>query len=253
MTTNLFDLKGQVAAISGASRGIGYAMAVALAEAGADVALLQRNPEKMDVKEEIEKRGVTCEIVPCDLENKTQVKEAIPKVVSAFGKIDILVNNAGIQRRSPSVDFSEEDWDDVIDINLKTVWTLSQQAGKYMVEQQSGKIINMGSLLSYQGGLNVPAYAAAKGGVAQVTKALANEWAKENVNVNAIVPGYIATDMNTALINDETRSRQILERIPADRWGSPEDFKGAVVFLASTASNYVNGHLLSVDGGWMGR
>ncbi|MDQ0297907.1 2-deoxy-D-gluconate 3-dehydrogenase [Salibacterium salarium] len=253
MTASLFDLTGKTAAISGASRGIGYAMAVALAEAGADVALLQRNPEQMDVKEDIVKRGVRCEVIPCDLEHKTQVKEAIPKVVTAFGKIDILVNNAGIQRRSPAVDFSEEDWDEVIDINLKTVWMLSQQAGRYMVEQKSGKIINMGSLLSYQGGLTVPAYAAAKGGVAQVTKALANEWAKENVNVNAIVPGYIATDMNTALINDEARNRQILERIPADRWGDPEDFKGAVVFLASQASNYVNGHLLSVDGGWMGR
>ncbi|MGY4688549.1 SDR family oxidoreductase [Salibacterium sp. K-3] len=253
MENHLFDLTGKTTAISGATRGIGYAMAVALAEAGADVALLQRNTEQTEVKKDIEKLGVRCEIIPCDLEDKTQVKEAVPKVVDAFGRIDILVNNAGIQRRSPSVDFSEEDWDEVIDINLKTVWTLSQQAGRYMVEQKSGKIINMGSLLSYQGGLIVPAYAAAKGGVAQVTKALANEWAKDNVNVNAIVPGYIATDMNTALVQDATRNRQILERIPADRWGDPEDFKGAVVFLASQASNYVNGHLLSVDGGWMGR
>jgi 2-deoxy-D-gluconate 3-dehydrogenase len=253
MVLELFKLDGKVAAVTGATRGIGRSIALALAEAGADIALLQRSPEQSEVKEEIESLGRKCLIVPCDLENIEQVKAAIPTVVSHFGKIDILVNNAGIQRRSPSVDFSELDWDDVINVNLKTVWLLCQQAGRYMVPNGKGKIINMASLLSYQGGLTVPAYAAAKGGVAQLTKALSNEWAKHQVNVNAIVPGYIATDMNTALINDETRNRQILERIPADRWGNPEDFKGTVVYLASDASNYVHGHLLAVDGGWLGR
>ncbi|QQK78848.1 SDR family oxidoreductase [Salicibibacter cibi] len=253
MTLRLFDLNGKVAAITGGTRGIGRSMAVALAQAGANIALLQRRPEQLNVKKEIENIGVACEIIPCDLEDDTQVKDAIPAVVSTFGKIDILVNNGGIQRRSPTIDFTEADWDDVIDINLKTVWTLSQQAGRFMIPQQKGKIINVASLLSFQGGINVPAYAAAKGGVSQLTKALSNEWSKENVQVNAIVPGYVATDMNVALIQNEERNRQILERIPAGRWGEPDDFQGTVVFLASEASNYISGHLLAIDGGWLGR
>ncbi|UOQ44748.1 SDR family oxidoreductase [Halobacillus salinarum] len=253
MSQNLFRLDGKVAAVTGATRGIGRSVAIALAEAGADVALLQRNPDQLDVKNEIENLGRTCRTIPCDLSQTEQVKEAIPQVVSEFGKIDILVNCAGIQRRSPSVDFPEEDWDEVININLKTVWLLCQQAGRYMVPQKSGKIINFASLLSYQGGITVPAYAASKGGVSQVTKALSNEWAQHNVNVNAVVPGYIATDMNTALINDDNRNKQILDRIPAGDWGKPDDFKGTAVFLASDASNYVHGHQLAVDGGWLGR
>ncbi|MFH5184037.1 SDR family oxidoreductase [Paenibacillus sp. TAB 01] len=253
MTTSMFDLSGKTAAISGATRGIGRAMALALAEAGADVALLQRSAQQVEVKEEIERLGRTCHIIPCDLEDADQVKAAVPDVVERFGSLDILVNNAGIQRRSPSVDFLEEDWDSVLNVNLKTVWLLCQQAGRYMVPRQKGKIINVASLLSFQGGFTVPAYAAAKGGVAQLTKALSNEWAKHHVNVNAIVPGYIATEMNTALMNDPVRSRQILDRIPSGRWGIPDDFKGTVVYLASDASNYVNGHLLAVDGGWLGR
>ncbi|MBP1154504.1 MULTISPECIES: glucose 1-dehydrogenase [unclassified Paenibacillus] len=253
MIFDLFRLDGQVAAVTGASRGIGYAMALALAEAGADIALLQRSPEQTELKMEIERLGRKCEIIKCDMNQLDDVKNAIPSVVSAFGKIDILVNNAGIQRRSPAVDFSEADWDDVIHVNLKAVWILCQQAGRYMVPQQKGKIINTASLLSFQGGFTVPAYAAAKGGVAQLTKALSNEWARHHVNVNAIAPGYVATEMNTALMQDETRSRQIMERIPASRWGIPEDFKGSIVYLASNASNYVHGQLLTVDGGWMGR
>lgn len=249
----MFRLDGKVAAITGATRGIGKQMALALAEAGATIALLQRNTEDDSVQKEIEAIGQKAVIVPCDLENQAQVKRAIPTVVELLGSIDILVNNAGIQRRSPSIAFTEDDWDDVINVNLKTVWLLCQEAGKYMIPQRQGKIINMASLLSFQGGLTVPAYAAAKGGVAQLTKALANEWAKENVNVNAIVPGYIATDMNEALIGDETRNKQILERIPAGRWGTAEDFSGTIVFLASEASNYIHGHLLAVDGGWLGR
>jgi 2-deoxy-D-gluconate 3-dehydrogenase len=253
MTVNLFSLDGKVAAITGATRGIGRSMAIALAEAGSDIALLQRSKEFLGVKEEIERLGRKCFIVNCDLENAFEVSEAISSVVAYFGKLDILVNNAGIQRRSPAVDFAEEDWDAVMNVNLKTVWLLCQQAGRQMLKQGSGKIINMASLLSYQGGITVPAYAAAKGGVAQLTKALSNEWAAKGVNVNGIVPGYIATDMNEALINDETRSRQIIERIPAGRWGQADDFKGAVVFLASDASAYIHGHLLAVDGGWLGR
>jgi 2-dehydro-3-deoxy-D-gluconate 5-dehydrogenase len=253
MNQTLFDLTGKVAAITGATRGIGRSMAIALAEAGADIALLQRTPEQTDVKEEIEQLGRKCSIISCNLENKEEVISAIPNVISTFGKIDILVNNAGIQRRSPSVDFSESDWDDVLNINLKVVWLLCQEAGRYMVSKGEGKIINVASLLSFQGGYTVPAYAAAKGGVAQLTKALSNEWAKQGVNVNAIVPGYIATDMNTALINDPIRSQQILDRIPAERWGNPEDFMGTVVYLSSNASNYVHGHLVAVDGGWLGR
>ncbi|MCB5238674.1 SDR family oxidoreductase [Niallia circulans] len=249
----MFCLDGKVAAVTGATRGIGKQMAIALAEAGATIALLQRNPADDTVQKEIEEIGQKAIIVACNLEDQTQVKQAIPTVVEQLGSIDILVNNAGIQRRSPSLSFSEDDWDDVINVNLKTVWLLCQEAGKYMVPQKKGKIINMASLLSFQGGLTVPAYAAAKGGVAQLTKALANEWAKENVNVNAIVPGYIATDMNEALLLDETRNKQIFERIPAGRWGTAEDFSGVVVFLASDASNYIHGHLLAVDGGWLGR
>lgn len=253
MTVDLFSLDGKVAAITGATRGIGRSMAIALAEAGSDIALLQRSKEFLGVKEEIERLGRKCFIVNCDLENASEVSEAISSVVAYFGNLDILVNNAGIQRRSPAVDFAEEDWDAVMNVNLKTVWLLCQQAGRQMLKQGSGKIINMASLLSYQGGITVPAYAAAKGGVAQLTKALSNEWAAKGVNVNGIVPGYIATDMNEALINDETRSRQIIERIPAGRWGEADDFKGAVVFLASDASAYIHGHLLAVDGGWLGR
>lgn len=248
---NLFDLSGKVAVVSGGTRGLGQGMAVGLAEAGADIALLQRSETNTETKKLIEQLGRRCEIVLCDLADIEQVKKVMALVDERFGRVDILVNNGGIQRRSPSVEFSEEDWDAVIDVNLKSVWLLSQQAGQRMVKQGYGKIINIASLLSFQGGLTVPAYAAAKGGVAQLTKALANEWASLGVNVNAIAPGYMDTDMNTGL--NETRRRQILERIPAGRWGKPEDMKGAVVFLASSASDYINGHVLLVDGGWMGR
>lgn len=250
---NTFNLSGQVAVVTGGTRGLGQAMAVALAEHGADIALVQRNQKDVATKEMIEKLGKRCEIITCDLSDMEQVKTIMLEVDHLFGHVDILVNNAGIQRRSPAVDFSETDWDNVIDVNLKCVFLLCQQAGKRMIQKGRGKIINIASLLSFQGGITVPAYAAAKGGVAQLTKALSNEWAGLGVNVNAIAPGYMATDMNEALINNETRSRQIMERIPAGRWGTPEDMKGSVVFLASRASDYINGHVLVVDGGWMGR
>lgn len=252
MMTQAFDLTGKVAVVSGGTRGIGQGIALGLAEAGADIVLLQRS-EDTSTQEKILSLGVRCEIIQCDLMNLDEVKQAIPRAIEAMGSVDILVNNAGIQRRSPAVDFSEQDWDDVLNVNLKSVWILCQQAGRHMVEKKRGKIINIASLVSFQGGLFVPAYASAKGAVGQLTKALANEWSSQGVNVNAIVPGYIATEMNTALINDPVRSRQIIERIPAGRWGNPEDFKGPAVFLASDASDYVHGHLLAVDGGWLGR
>jgi len=250
--TQAFDLSGKVAVVSGATRGIGQGIAIGLAEAGADIVLLQRSDDT-STEEKIKALGVRCKIIQCDLMNLNEVKQAIPKAIETMGSVDILVNNAGIQRRSPAVDFSEQDWDDVLNVNLKAVWILCQQAGRHMVEKNSGKIINIASLASFQGGLFVPAYASAKGAVGQLTKALANEWSSQGVNVNAIVPGYIATEMNTALINDPVRSRQITERIPAGRWGNPEDFKGPAVFLASDAADYVHGHLLAVDGGWLGR
>jgi 2-deoxy-D-gluconate 3-dehydrogenase len=253
MILDAFKLDGKVAVVTGGSRGIGRSMAVALAEAGADIALLQRSAGSRETQDEIQSLGRKCVIISCNMESSDEVKAAIPAVISHFGRLDILVNSAGIQRRSPAVDFPETDWDDVIQVNLKSVWLLCQEAGRIMVRQKKGKIINLASLLSYQGGITVPAYAAAKGAVAQLTKALANEWAQHHVNVNAIAPGYISTDMNAALIEDPVRSSQILSRIPAGRWGTSEDFKGSVVYLASDASNYVHGTLLNVDGGWMGR
>ncbi|MCY7990754.1 SDR family oxidoreductase [Bacillus haynesii] len=247
-----FQLTGKTAVVTGGTRGIGRAIALGLAESGANIVLLQRSTDT-STQESIKALGVRCEIVHCDMENLDEVKQAVPKAIEAMGSVDILVNNAGIQRRSPAVDFTEEDWDDVIKVNLKAVWILCQEAGRHMLEKNNGKIINIASIASFQGGLYVPAYASAKGAVGQLTKALANEWSSEGINVNAIVPGYIATEMNTALIDDPVRGRQILERIPAGCWGNPEDFKGAAVFLASDASNYVHGHLLAVDGGWLGR
>jgi 2-deoxy-D-gluconate 3-dehydrogenase len=253
MILDMFKLDGKVAVVTGATRGIGRSMAIALAEAGADIALLQRSREQLEVQEAIQSLGRQCIIIPCNMDNNSEVRAAIPAVAAHYGRIDILVNSAGIQRRSPAVDFSDTDWNDVIQVNLNCVWQLCQEAGRLMVQQKKGKIINIASLLSFQGGITVPAYAAAKGAVAQLTKALANEWAQHNVNVNAIAPGYIATDMNTALLADETRNTQIMARIPAGRWGTPDDFNGTVVYLASEASNYVHGTILGVDGGWMGR
>jgi 2-dehydro-3-deoxy-D-gluconate 5-dehydrogenase len=252
MMNHAFNLAGKVAVVTGGTRGIGQGIALGLAEAGADIVLLQRSTDTT-TQEKIKGLGVRCEIVQCNLENLDEVKQAIPRAIEALGSVDILINNAGIQRRSPAVDFSEQDWDDVLTVNLKAVWFLCQQAGRHMLEKNNGKIINIASLVSFQGGVYVPAYASAKGAVGQLTKALANEWSSKGINVNAIVPGYIATEMNTALIDDPVRSRQILERIPTGRWGNPEDFKGPAVFLASDASNYVHGHLLAVDGGWLGR
>ncbi|KIL61059.1 hypothetical protein M378DRAFT_167415 [Amanita muscaria Koide BX008] len=251
----LFDLTGKVALITGASRGIGAACAIALAEAGASVCLVYRNPtSNPETLDRILALGATAKPVYCDLDDAQAVKQLFQNALDIMGgQIHILVNSAGIQRRSPSLDFSEEDWDKVLDVNLKSIWLLSQAAGRHMVPLGRGKIINMCSLLTFQGGITVPAYAAAKGAVGQLTKALSNEWSQHNVQVNGICPGYIATDMNEKLLQDPARYRQISERIPAGRWGDPKDFAGPVVFLSSAASQYVCGELLVVDGGWMGR
>ncbi|KAL6302684.1 NAD(P)-binding protein [Sparassis latifolia] len=253
--SNLFSLAGQNVLITGATRGIGAACAIALAEAGANICLVQRpsNPNHA-TRDAILALGRTAKIVECDLADLESVRALFTKALEAMGgEIHVLVNCAGIQRRSPAVQFPESDWDDVLNVNLKSIWLLSQAAGNHMVPRRRGKIINFCSLLTFQGGITVPAYAAAKGALGQLTKALSNEWSKDNVQVNGVCPGYIATDMNERLLHDPQRLRQITERIPAGRWGEPKDFAGPVVFLASAASQYVCGELLVVDGGWMGR
>lgn len=249
----IFNLEGNVALVTGGNRGLGGAMAYGLAEAGADIAIVQRSSDETEVVDRIRSLGRKCEVFSFDLADIGKIQDLVAAVIEQFGKIDILVNNAGVQKRSPSVEFSEADWDFVNDVNSKAVFFLCQQVGKHMIEQGKGKIINLASLLSFQGGITVPAYAASKGAVVQFTKSLSNEWASKNVNVNAVAPGYMATDMNTALLADETRNRQILERIPAGRWGQPDDMVGAVIFLASNASNYIHGETITIDGGWMGR
>ncbi|HEX8117386.1 MAG TPA: 2-dehydro-3-deoxy-D-gluconate 5-dehydrogenase KduD [Pyrinomonadaceae bacterium] len=253
MILEAFRLDGKAALVTGASAGLGAAVATALAEAGADVACHGNSRSPDATCEAVRGAGRRALSVVGDLSDRETPRRLVEQTLSEFGRLDILVNNAGIIRRSPSVEFSEEDWAAVIEVNLNAVFRLSQLAGRHMVERGSGKIVNVASLLSFQGGVTVPAYAASKGGVAQLTKALANEWASKGVNVNAIAPGYMRTDNTAALQRDETRNRQILERIPAGRWGEPKDLAGAAVFLASSASDYINGHVLVVDGGWMGR
>ena len=254
MILDNFKLDGKIALVTGASSGLGQAIAIALAEAGADVAAHCHTAGKADETcGEIQKLGRRSIPVTGDMADKSAPSRMMEEVISEFGRIDILINNAGTIRRTPAVDYSEEDWSAVIEVNLSSVFRLSQAAGKRMVEQGSGKIVNIASLLSFQGGITVPAYTASKSGVAGLTKALANEWAKSGVNVNAIAPGYVETNNTVALRADENRNRQILERIPAARWGEPKDLAGAAVFLSSAASDYMHGHILVVDGGWMGR
>jgi len=247
-----FDLAGKVALVTGANTGIGQAIAVALAEAGANVAVAGRTPAD-ETLSEIARTGRRALGIAADLSSIEPIDRVIAETVSALGRIDILVNNAGIIRRNDLAQFTEEAWDAVVDTNLKSLFFLSQAASRPMVAQGAGKIVNVASLLSFQGGIRVPSYAAAKSGVAGVTKAMANELAPQGVQVNAIAPGYIATNNTAALQADETRSRQILERIPTGRWGKPEDIAGAAVFLASPASDYVTGQVLAVDGGWLAR
>jgi len=251
--SGLFSLEGRVALVTGASRGLGAAIATGLAEAGADVAVHgnEHSPEATCARV----RAVGRRALPVvgDLADPAVPARLVAEAVAGLGGLDVLVNNAGIIRRAPATGTSDEDWLAVVNVNLHAVFRACRAAGRHMLERGRGKVVNVASLLSFQGGITVPAYAAAKGGVAQLTKALANEWAARGVNVNAIAPGYVRTDNTEALQKDPVRSRQILERIPAGRWGEPADVVGAAVFLASSASDYVHGHLLVVDGGWMGR
>jgi len=250
--TGPFDLAGKVAVVTGANAGIGQAIAVALAQAGADIAAVGRTPAE-DTAARVQAIGRRAELIPADLATIEPIQRVVDETLGRFGRLDILVNNAGIIRRADAVDFTEEDWDAVIDTNLKSVFFLAQAAGRHMIAQGSGKIINIASMLTFQGGIRVPSYTAAKSGVGGLTKLLANEWAGKGVQVNAIAPGYIATNNTAALQADGARNRAILGRIPAGRWGEPDDLGGAAVFLASPASDYVTGHILAVDGGWLAR
>ena len=253
MILEQFSLKGKVALVTGSSRGLGEGIARALAQAGAHVAVHGSRSVPLAVVERIEQLGVQSLGLAGDVSKPQVCASLVEQVVGRFGAIDILVNNAGTIRRAPALQHSDEDWQAVIDTNLSSVFHLSKAAGRHMVPRGSGKIINIASLLTFQGGITVPSYAAAKGGVGQLTKAFANEWAASGVNVNAIAPGYMETDNTQALRANPERARQILERIPAGRWGTPEDLAGAAVFLASAASNYLHGHVLVVDGGWLSR
>ncbi|MFM6947806.1 MAG: 2-dehydro-3-deoxy-D-gluconate 5-dehydrogenase KduD [Aquirufa sp.] len=252
---NSFDLSGKIALVTGCKRGIGKAMAVALAEAGADIIGVSANLElnNSEVEKEITALGRSFTAFQADFSDRESLYDFIKQLIKRFPRIDILVNNAGTILRDPAADHSDEYWDEVLEVNLTSQFILSREIGRNMITNGSGKIIFTASLLSFQGGINVPGYAASKGGIARLTMALANEWASKGINVNAIAPGYISTDNTEALRNDSNRSASILSRIPAGRWGEPDDFKGPVVFLASAASNYVNGTILTVDGGWMGR
>jgi len=253
MILERFSLKGKSALVTGSSRGLGAAIALALAEAGASVAVHGSRAVPQATLDLVKKTEGESLALVGDVSDAAVCVSLVEETVAHFGRIDILVNNAGIIRRAPAIEHSEEDWKAVIDTDLTSVFRLTKQAGKHMLAQGSGKIINIASLLTFQGGVFVPSYAAAKGAVGQLTKAFANEWAAKGINVNAIAPGYMATDNTEALRANPERSRQILERIPAARWGSPEDMAGAAVFLASSASDYVHGHVMVVDGGWMSR
>lgn len=252
---NLFSLAGKTALVTGCKRGIGKAMAVALAEAGADIigvsASLEATGSK--VEQDVCTAGRKFQSYSCDFSDRKALHGFITKVKNDCPQIDILVNNAGTIMRAPAVEHSDDYWDKVIEVNLNAQFILSREIGKEMVARGSGKIIFTASLLTFQGGVTVPGYAASKGGIGQLTMALSNEWAGKGVNINAIAPGYIRTDNTQALQDDQERNKSILERIPAGRWGEPEDFAGPVVFLASSASDYMNGTVMTVDGGWMGR
>jgi 2-deoxy-D-gluconate 3-dehydrogenase len=251
---DLFSLQGKVAMVTGAGRGLGKGMALGLAEAGADIIGLDV-AECIDTCREVETLGRRAASLTCDLgkSSASDLSGVVEGAVKKFGRLDILINNAGIIRRTPALDFSEEDWDSVLQINLKAVFFLSQAAARQMADQGGGKIINIASMLSFQGGILVPSYTAAKSGVAGITKALANELASKHINVNAVAPGYMATDNTAPLRADPARSQTILDRIPVGRWGEPDDLKGIAVFLASAASEYMHGVIVPVDGGWLCR
>jgi 2-deoxy-D-gluconate 3-dehydrogenase len=252
--TKLFDLSGKKALVTGGSRGLGRAMAEAILEFGAEVAIVGFSERVVATAAELSQvTGRRVVPIQADLGDRQQLQRAFEESVNQLGTLDILIVSHGVQRRAPAEEFPLETWDFVLEVNLTSMFRLNQLAGQVMLAKGKGKIINIASLLSFSGGLTVPAYAAAKGGVARLTMALSNEWAKRGVNVNAIAPGYMHTEMNEALINNPARNQQILDRIPAGRWGLPADMKGAAVFLASDASDYVNGIIIPVDGGWMGR
>lgn len=249
---NWFDLSGKTAIVTGGSTGLGSGISLGLASAGADIVLVDHR-ERDEVASQIRKMGRKVLTLHGDLSQMAVMEHVVNATLDNFGKVDILVNNAGIIRRTPAIDFSEKDWDDVMDLNAKTVFFLSQLCARDMMKRNYGKIINIASLLSFSGGITVPSYAASKGAVAQITKALANEWAKDGICINAIAPGYMVTDNTKALRENPERNSAISARIPAERWGTPADLAGVAIFLASKASDYVNGHLLTVDGGWMAR
>lgn len=255
MILQAFSLAGKTALVTGCKRGIGKAMALGLAEAGADVIGVSASLELegSDVEREVKKLGRSFTAYQCDFSKRDALKAFLAKVNSEQPTIDILVNNAGTIMRKPAAEHPDEYWDEVIEVNLNAQFIISREIGRKMTERGNGKIIFIASLLTFQGGITVPGYAASKGAIGQLTMALSNEWASKGVNVNAIAPGYIATDNTQALREDSDRSEAILSRIPQGRWGTPEDFKGIVVFLASDASDYMNGTIVTVDGGWMGR
>lgn len=251
----LFDLSGKTALVTGCKRGIGKAMAVALAEAGADVIGVSASLESSgsDVGKEVEALGQRFTGYACDFSDRSAVKGFLEEVQDAHSVIDILINNAGTIRRAPAAEHTDEFWDEVLEVNLSSQFILTREIGKKMLERGHGKVIFTASLLTFQGGVTVPGYASSKGGIGQLTMAFANEWASRGINVNAIAPGYIRTDNTQALQDNKERHDAILERIPAGRWGVPEDFAGPAVFLASSASDYMHGSIMTVDGGWMGR
>ena len=253
MDLSPFSLEGKLAVVTGGRRGLGQGIAVALARSGADVISIQTKAECPETQSRIEALGRKCYPYQLDLATLNSAEPLAEELESKYGPVSILVNNAGIQRRHPCTEFPIEDWDLMLQVHLRATFLMCQAFGKRMIARGGGKIINLSSLLAFQGGYTIPAYAAAKGGIAQLTKSLANEWSSKNVNVNAIAPGYFMTDMNTALVHDEVRNRQILERIPAGRYGNPDEIGGAAAFLASDAASYIHGHLLVVDGGWLGR
>ena len=254
MILDQFRLNGRVALVTGAAQGLGQGYAVALAQAGADIAALDIS-EVTQTAKVVTALGRRFMPIKCNLREASvdDLNKIVGDVGAQLGRLDILVNNAGIIRRAPAIEFSEKDWDDVLQINLKATFFLSQAAARVMVKQGGGKIINVASMLSFQGGIIVPSYTSSKSAIAGLTRALANEWAKHNINVNAIAPGYMATDNTAALRADAARNQAILERIPAGRWGTPDDLQGIVVFLASAASNYMQGAIVPVDGGWLAR
>jgi len=251
--TNAFSLEGKIALVTGGTRGIGRAIAVGLAEAGADVAVSSRSGRDAAVRAQIEAAGRRYHYIKTDLARREERATLLPEVVAQFGRLDILVNNAGITHRAPPEEFPLERWDEIISVMLTAVFELSQAAARVMIPQGGGKIIHVASLMSFQGGLGIAAYTAAKSGVAGLTRSLASDLAAKNINVNAIAPGYISTDLTAPLENDPVRGPAILQRTPAARWGKPDDLAGPAVFLASEASRFVHGHLLVVDGGWLAR